>query len=398
MKFDPTIAAVLGFFDETVSFDVTGLLQSLCWLILWFGGIFASIYVIHFLFSLPMRRAEKARLFLDLVEDALNRGQSIEEMILSLARVRERSMGMRFHLLAAYIENGLRVEEAMKEAPGFLPPQISTMLLAGIKLGDVRRVMPACREILRDHPAGVRTAVHYMLLVVFIFSPAFIWVVILTAVFVIPRFEDVAAGMQVKLWPETLFVFANDGLLVGSEVVVFILLAAATLAYLGGPGFVRVFQTRVFPVVDWMAWHVSWKKKRLQRTFSSMLAVLIDGGLPEAEAVRLAGDCTANEICRLRTNRILDCLQQGAKLDDAVRAFDDSGEFHWRLRNAAHSRGGFLAALRGWHEALDAKAFQQEEASAHGITTGIVIFNGVLVALIATAMFGMLVAIVKGAL
>jgi type II secretory pathway component PulF len=40
--------------------------------------------------------------------------------------------------------------------------------------------------------------------------------------------------------------------------------------------------------------------KKLQRTFSAMLAVLLDGGVPEAEAVRLAGDCTANEICRRR--------------------------------------------------------------------------------------------------
>ena len=74
----------------------------------------------------------------------------------------------------------------------------------------------------------------------------------------------------------------------------------------------------------------------------------------------------------------------------AVRAFDDSGEFQWRLTNATHAHGGFLDALRGWHEALDAKAFQQEEAAAHLITTGVVILNGAFVALIAIAMFGIL--------
>ena len=151
-------------------------------------------------------------------------------------------------------------------------------------------------------------------------------------------------------------------------------------------------------MMDWIAWHVSWKRKRLQRTFSAMLAVLLDGGVPEIEAVRLAGDCTANVICRRRVDRILDALKQGAKLGDAVRLFDESGEFQWRFTNAIHGRGGFLAALRGWHETLDAKAFQQEEAAAHSITTGIVILNGVLVALIATAMFGILVVITEGAL
>jgi type II secretory pathway component PulF len=153
--------------------------------------------------------------------------------------------------------------------------------------------------------------------------------------------------------------------------------------------------------VDWIAWRIPWKQKRLQRTFSAMLSVLLDGGVPEAEAIRLAGDCTANEICRYRAQRVVAAIEQGSKLDDAVRVFDDTGEFRWRLANAiprSGTRGGFLAALRGWHEALDARAFQQEEATAHAVTTGLVILNGLLVALITTAMFGMLVAMLNGVL
>lgn len=142
----------------------------------------------------------------------------------------------------------------------------------------------------------------------------------------------------------------------------------------------------------------SLKHKKLLRAFSAMLAVLLDGGVPETEAVRLAGESTANEICRRRTRRVIAALEGGAKLDDAVRGFDDTGEFHWRLTNAVHARRGFLDALRGWHEALDAKAFQQEEAATHAITSGLVVVNGVVVGLIATAMFGMLVMILKGVL
>ena len=192
--------------------------------------------------------------------------------------------------------------------------------------------------------------------------------------------------------------FENTGTLVACEVVVFVLIAALTIAYVGGPRFVRIFQSRAYPAMDWLAWHVSWKRKRLQRTFSAMLAVLLDGGVPEVEAVRLAGECTANEICRRHVSRILEAIRQGVKLNDALRAFDESGEFHWRFTNAIHGRGGFLAALRGWHETLDSKAFQQEEATAHYLTTGIVIFNGFLVALIATAMFGILIVATRGAL
>ena len=66
---------------------------------------------------------------------------------------------------------------------------------------------------------------------------------------------------------------------------------------------------------------------------------------------------------------------------------DDSGELRWRLANALHSSRGFLRALTGWHEALDAKAFQQEQAVAQLTTTGLVLFNGVMVAGIVIAVF-----------
>ena len=358
------------------------------------GGIF----VIHYLLTLPMRRAERARLFLDLLEGALNRGQSVEAMIVSLAQSRDRVVGARFHLLAAHIEGGMRFGAALGRVPRFLPPQITTMLSAGEKLGDLKKVLPACREILLDRPEAVRSAVHYMMVVALFFSPAAVGWILFAIIFVVPRFKEVAEGMDAPSWPLAQFVFANVGWLIGFEIVLVLLLTSATLLYIGGPRFARWFQFRGFPFVDWIAWHVPWKQKRLQRTFSAMLAVLLDGGVPEAEAIRLAGDCTSNEIGRHRAQRVIAALERGVKLDDAVLAFDDRGEFHWRLTNAMHGRGGFLRALRGWHEALDAKAFQQEEATAHAVTSGLVVLNGLVVALITTAMFGLIVGILKATL
>jgi len=365
-------------------------------IICWLGGLLGSIFLIHFFFSLPLRREERARLFLDLIEDALKHGQSIEAMILSIAQSHDRTVGVRFHLLAAHIEGGARLGEALAQVPQFLPPQMAAMLLAGEKLGDLKKVLPACREILRDRPAAVRSAMNYLIVVVLLFSPVFLFVIMMTMLSIVPRFRDVAAGMGVQLWPLTQFVFDHIGWLIAFEIIATLMMFLATLAYVGGPGFVRWFQFRRVPVVDWITWRIPWKQKKLQRTFSAMLAVLLDGGVPEAEAVRLAGDATANEICRRRARCVIAALANGAKLDAAVRAFDDSGEFHWRLTNATHARGGFLNALRGWHEALDAKAFQQEEATAQVVTSGLVILNGVLVALIATAMFGILMAVLNG--
>jgi len=362
------------------------------------GGAVAVL--MHFLLSLPMHRRDRALFFLDLLETVLQRGQPVEQAIVSAAENHDRSIGVGYFMIAAHVEDGARLGGALEKVPTFLPPQVSAMLRTGEKLGDLKKVLPACREVLRVAPDTVRTTMHYMVAILLLFAPIACWIITLLSLFVIPRFKDVFASMSVRIWPFTLFVFRlNDShVLVVFEILVFLALMFLAAIYIGGPGLVRWFQFRSVPVVDWISWHIPWKRKKLLRAFSAMLAVLLDGGVPEAVAVSLAGDCTANEICRRRARRVITALEKGVKLDEAVRAFDDAGEFHWRLTNATHARGGFLVALRGWHEALDAKAFQQEETATHFFTSGLVIMNGLVVALIATSMFGMLVMILKGML
>ena len=341
-------------------------------LILLPGGAFSV--VLHFLLSLPMRRRDRALFFLDLLETVLQRGQPVEQAILSAAENHDRAIGVRFFMVAAHIEGGARLGEALEKEPRFLPPQVNAMLRAGEKLGDLKKVLPACREVLRIAPDTVRTTMHYMVAILLIFAPI-AYLADLHAFDVCHSQVQGSCGqLGMQMWPLAVFVFRSTITfwIVALKSLFFVLLATVAVIYIGGPGFVRWFQFRSVPVVDWIAWRIPWKQKKLLRAFSAMLAVLLDGGVPEAEAVRLAGDSTANEICRRRAQRVIAALEQGVKLDDAVRAFDDTGEFHWRLTNATHARGGFLNALRGWHEALDAKAFQQEEAATHILTSGLV--------------------------
>jgi type II secretory pathway component PulF len=379
--------------------DIFTFLFGLFWyaLIILLPGLGGSL-LLHYLLSLPLQRRDRARFFLDLIETALQRGQAVEPAILSAAECRDRVMGVRFYLLATHIQEGARLGEALKKTPSFLPPQVNAMLQAGEKLGDLKKVLPACREVLRTAPDTVRGTLHYMVAILLVFAPIAIWLISMLTIFVMPRFKEVAAGMGGQVWPITQFVFNIAPKLVMFEVVLFILLMALTIIYIGGPGVIRWFQFQSVPIVDWITWRIPWKQKKLLRSFSAMLAVLLDGGVPEAEAVRLAGEATANEICRRRAQRVVAALAGGRKLDDAIRTFDDTGEFHWRLTNAVQAHTGFLAALRGWHEALDAKAFQQEETATHALTSGLVILNGVVVGLIATGMFGILIAILKGVL
>ncbi|MEP6663309.1 MAG: type II secretion system F family protein [Verrucomicrobiota bacterium] len=383
----------LFFSDDSNLLWIPPLIEGIFWYAVYFFlPILFGAIILHALFSLPLRRRERARFFLDLIETSLAQGQSVEHTIVSAAESRDRSVGVRFHLLAAYLESGLPFGNALQEVPRFLPAQISRILRVGEKLGDIRLVLPACRETLRGSTAFTRSLVQFIFLPLLFFP-------IVTSVLVInvlPKIREIAAGTGEIVLTD----FSPLGrLILLSQFILSAILVLGLLLYVGGPRFVRWFRFRDLPFADWMAWRVPWKQKQMQRTFSSMLAVLLDSGVPELEAVQLASDCTNNEIFSRRSRKVIAALERGEKLTEAVRALDDSDEFHWRLTNAVHARGGFLAALRGWHEALTAKAFQQEEAAAHIFTSGVIVLNGVLVALIAVFLFNVLTSIIeKGAL
>ena len=128
-----------------------------------------------------------------------------------------------------------------------------------------------------------------------------------------------------------------------------------------------------------------------------MLALLLDAGVTERRAVELAAACAANRVFQHRAELVVGALQEGQTLPEALKKIDDSDELHWRVSNAARSGHGFFAALAGWIEALDAKAFQQEQAAAQLVTTGLVLFNGVMVGLFAVGIFQALTTLIQEA-
>lgn len=354
-------------------------------------------WLASYLLSLPMRRQERARFFLDLLETALKHGQPVEQTLVEMSNCRDDTLGVRFHLLAAHLEKGVRLEEALQKVPRLLPLQVVAMLRAGAQLGDLRKVLPACRRLLQDAQSNVRGAASYLVVVAFVLSPLAVFIFNMLAIYVFPKFNYIMEYMAGARAPLFGLVSHSMHWLMLAQAILFCALLLAAFIYIGGPRVTRWFKFRGFPLADWIAWRVPWKHKRMQRNFSAMLGVLLDSGLPESDAVRLAADCTANEIFRRRAARVITALQRGVKLTEAVQALDDSGEFRWRLTNAAHARGGFLRALAGWHESLEAKAFQQEQAAAHVVTSALVVANGALVALVAIAVFTALISIINAA-
>ena len=146
-------------------------LAFLAYLLLGLVPACGAIYLIYFILTLPLRRNERARMLLDLLELGLRDGQTPEATITGASRSRDRSLGVRFHLLAAHIEAGLRLGQALVLVPRLLPAQVRAMLNVGERIGDIRKVLPACRLLLRDGVSDVRGALNYLILVTFAISP-----------------------------------------------------------------------------------------------------------------------------------------------------------------------------------------------------------------------------------
>src|ERR1035437_2283892 len=195
-------------------------------------------YAIYFLLTLPLRRNERARMFLDLLELGVQEGRTPETAITGAAASRDRSLGVRFHLLAAHIEQGLRLSQALEQVPRLLPQQVRAMLSTGERIGDIRKVLPACRLLLRDSVSYVRGAHNYLILLAFAVTPAMVVAPILIRQYVLPRFVEVFAGMLGgQAFPAfTRLVLGGSNIAIAIQLGIVGVIWLAALAYIGGVG------------------------------------------------------------------------------------------------------------------------------------------------------------------
>ena len=340
--------------------------------LLWCGWVWLSS---------ALNREERARCFLNLLELGLQQGRSPEQTIRSLAdeRVGLEELGKHFPTLAEAVRRGARLGAALDAVPKFLPRQVRAMLRVGEELGDWRKVLPACRATLTGACGETQTISNNIVVLMFV-SPLGPIVLSVLAVWVFPKLKDVARdmGSDTPVWSGALFE--------GSTALAWFIAAAWFLFWLGS-----------LNLPQRLEFLLPWRRKRMQRDFSTMFSQLLDAGVPEARALRLGAECAANSTFLERADRAAADLQQGAKLPEAARRLDDAGEFAWRLRNAAAPGGSFAVALEGWHEALAAKAFQQQQTASQLVTTAFVFLNGVMVSLVALGLFRVLLGILEEA-
>jgi type II secretory pathway component PulF len=366
----------------------------LFWLLACFVPLFLFSFALYWLFTLPLRRQERSRFLLDLLETGFRQGHSPETTVAAISSTRDRSVGVRFHLLAAHLQGGLSFTDALARVPSMAAPQVAAMLRVGEKLGDVRKVFPVCRGMLKDANSQTRNAVNYFLLLALVGTPIAPLLLATLRELIVPKFQSVAGDYGIDFRPTGMMAVLHlTDWIAAAQIVMAVLLCLGVAAYIGGPGLRRWIAT-VFPnLCDRLMYRVPWRRKRLRRDFAAMLALLLDAGVPEETSLQLAAEATANHVFLGHAAQAAQDLQSGRNLPSALRRFDSGAEFDWRLANAAHEPNGFAAALAGWMESLDAKAFQEEQTFSQIVSTGLVLANGVLVALVVVGLFDILISV-----
>lgn len=359
------------------------------------GALFAVSYGMYYLFSLPRRRMERAMIFLKLVDSGIRRGVTPEDTIKSAAACRDDSTGVRFHLLAAWIERGATWREAVGLVPRLLPPSITEMLLLADRAGGWQKIYPVCQRKLADVLSQLRARQSCLSPSILLPPLPIMLISGLITVVVLPKFRAIARDLDVEI-------FSFWQWFSGISFPVFLFLLALSslpllilLVHVGGPRLGSFFSRLPQPPGDWLDWLIPWQRKRLQRDFAALLGVLLDARVPEPEAVELAARGTANVIVKRRAVQVCQALAGGQPLVEALGRMDDQSELRWRFEQAAAGGTRFEDALAGWCDALQARADQLQQTAMHLFATGLLFGNALLVGLLAYEVFYVLIQITE---
>jgi type II secretory pathway component PulF len=218
------------------------------------------------------------------------------------------------------------------------------------------------------------------------------------SIFIWPKLKQILIGEEATPPAFTMMVFESP---VGGTLVrffflaIFVTLFVMASSYIFGPRLQSAARDLFGSIPDRIAMLLPWRRYRAHRDFTAVLAILLDAGMQEVPAVRFAAQATANHIFQFRAERVIQLLQAGTPLPEALKAIEKNKEFQWRWISALRAGKDFFAALRGWHESLETRAFQREQAAAHVITSSIVLINGALVGAIAVAVFLIIISLIE---
>lgn len=347
----------------------------------------------------PVRRRERALLFFDLIGYGLERGQSPERTVHGLSASRETCLGSHFHLVALECAQGRRLSEALEKVPEFLPPRIAKIIALGEELGDVGKVLPICRETVRIPGQSRDGTVATLALVPGASSLLLVAVMAMINTVIVPKFHEIFEGLAAGT-------DSAAGLAPGMALLdtrawrvlpLLLLLVSLVVFALADERFLAL--RRFLPghrFFDNLTVLLPWTRLRLKRDFSAMLALLLDAGVPEEQAVRRAAEATGNPVIAGMGGRMAADLRSGTALPKAIlkRGLDRS--FSWTLVNCLRSGRDFFAALRSANDAMSLRAERLEQQAAGATVAFVTLLNGAVIALCVIGLFHVFISIMEG--
>src|SRR5579862_2893851 len=233
------------------------------YVLVWLVSFLVPATLAFFLLSLPLFRQQRALTFLDLLESGLAVGQSPERTLLEAAESHDRSISRRFHLLAGHLSAGQRLGAALTEVPRLLPPRLVAMLKVGEHVGDFRKILPACRNMVKTASSKMMAAQNYVLVLPFAFNVVASAVLPFLLIVIFPKFREIFSDLLdgKPLPPVTQFMLGHARVLVGAELGVTALLLAIVLIYIVGPQPPGWIKPILKPVTDVLTCRLPWRWK-----------------------------------------------------------------------------------------------------------------------------------------
>jgi len=338
----------------------------------------------------PARWLGRARMFLIAIRSAIQRNVPVEQALIELAEKGDTEMGVEFHALAAWLNTGLPLHEALAKVPRFLPRSIQALLIHGSRTGKLRELMPVGQSVMNSlsgpwRPTGAG------LLSPLTITIAFVGVAGILSTFVVPKFiaifSDMGGERAVEVMSGFLFIWNNFDQWLQLHFAVVAIMIVCNLFFMGGPAVAQWMQHYLPRLTDFVYRLFPWQRLEQQRRFGLLLSHLLDAGIPEEPALLMSGDFAGNRWFKARVIEAAKALREGEGLIAALKHVDPDPDFQFRLETARRSNSSFREALADWSEALRARAQFREAAAANVAYTTFLCYNAVCIGFVGVSFF-----------
>ena len=359
----------------------------------WLIGLVSAIgfsFFAYFVLSAPFRRIDCANMIVELNELAVATGKSPDRLFCELGSgvVREVPYIKKFSKLYGLIQNGHNFVSSLRIFHSLLPGEIfGSMELARNERG-AHLIAKLSRAYLEDGASQAQQSFKLFssgFLFLFVSIPTFLITIFYTLKgFVLPKFKETLADLsgEGSVFNELGHLFLNlfgSGIFLIIPIIFGCLIILFLVSHFLGISVTHNTGSYMNRVFSHLSWSLPWRRNRIKRNFIWILCELLDSGISEVNAIKVAASATKSSVVSNRCNKAVKDLEKGQSLAQALRQLDRRADLSWRVENAAHGGSSFRETLEGWTGHLSALAYKQQQSAFYYFFTAMMLFNGLFV-------------------